>query len=238
MRQMRSSRSSFSALVLAAAVILLVPAGAMGARADSDRPSPQRIVIGLDLSKSNPLVTSRQYAASVAQYVSEMVKALPLASSVMLRTFGTYEGDRNTLRVDRSISSLPDEKPAAVAKLVREIIANVPKLVRNGTLDAQNSTNILAFLDNMSDVVDCTEMSTNIVLISDGMEDSEYAKLSNPKDHLPRPTSRIYKNCGELQILGLGRGQRSPAATQRIRREWENWARAAGFRSFVGLNSW
>lgn len=232
------ARAAMALGVLVASSLWLGLASAAPDDQDNGNRAPIRVVIGLDLSTSNPLVDSRSYAAAMGDYVADYIKDLPLASVVMLRTFGSYDASSNNLRIDRSISSLRDEKPAVVADLMRQIIANVPKMVHEGTLDSQRSTNILAFLENMADVVDCRAMDTRIILVSDGMEDSEYAHLDRSGGHLPRPSYAMFRGCSELQILGIGQGQRSPAATERIKSEWESWAKAAGFRSFIGLNSW
>lgn len=202
-----------------------------------DTRPPLHVVIGLDLSRSNPLVKSKEYAASAAGVVAQQIGDLPLGSLVMLRTFGSYDGQSNSLRIDRSISNEGDERPAAVGALVREIIASVPSLVRSGRLETQNSTNVVAFLENMSDFVDCKEMDAVVILVSDGIESSEYAELDRAGEHLPKP-SKIYRGCKELQIIGLGQGQKSPSVTERLREEWEKWAKAAGFRSFSGYNAW
>ncbi|MFO1187738.1 MAG: hypothetical protein U1E87_10005 [Alphaproteobacteria bacterium] len=204
---------------------------------EEDTRPPLHVVIGLDLSRSNPLVKSQDYAASAAGVVADQIADLPLRSVVMLRTFGSYEGESNDLRIDRSISNEGDERPAAVGALVREIIASVPSLVRSGRLDMQDNTNVIAFLENMSDFVDCKEMDAVVLLVSDGIESSEYAELNRPGEHLPKP-GKIYRGCKELQIIGLGQGQKSPTVTEHLREEWEKWAKAAGFRSFSGYNAW
>lgn len=204
---------------------------------DEDTRAPERLVIGLDLSRSNPLVKSQSYAGGAADVVADAVTDLPMASVVMIRTFGSY-GSGNNLRIDRQISSQKDEKPAAVASLVREIVANVPKLVKAGKLDVQNDTNVVAFLENMAQFVDCGKMNTTVVLVSDGIEDSEYARLIDPNDSLPNPTAGLYRGCESLEIVGLGQGADSPQLTEHLRTEWERWAKAAGFKSFDGYNDW
>ena len=187
-------RSRLFMLLLLAALAAFAPQLALAAISDSageDNRPPERLIVGLDLSRSNPLVNSDSYAASVADLVADEVKDLPLASKVMIRTFGSYTGAVNNLRIDRDISSESDEKPAAVADLVREIVANVPKLVRDGTLEAQNKTNIVPFLENMSELVDCSQLDTSIILVSDGIEDSEYARLIDRGESLPNSGQNI-----------------------------------------------
>lgn len=229
--------------LLSAVFIVSVPGRAGASLADdasieNNNGPPERVIIGLDLSTSNPLITDRRYAASAAELVAKEVRNLPMASVVMIRTFGSYSGQKNNLRIDREISSQRDEKPAAVAALVREVIAGVPKLVRDGTLESQNRTNIISFLEDMAEFVDCSRMDTTVILVSDGIEDSEYARLRNRDDSLPRPSSGLYRGCSELEIVGLGQGANSPSFTEHLRDEWGAWARGAGFRNFDGFSDW
>lgn len=205
---------------------------------EQDSGPPVRLLIGLDLSTSNPLITSKSYAASVGALVAEDIRHLPMASHVMVRTFGSYSNERNGLRIDRDISSQRDEKPRAVASLVEQVIAGVPQLVKDGKLQAQGSTNIIGFLEDMSDQIDCSEADTFVLLVSDGIEDSEYARLSKRDATLPPPRSQIFDECSELEIVGLGQGANSPSFTRRLHDQWEAWAMAAGFRRFEGLSDW
>jgi hypothetical protein len=241
-RPLNPSRSLRQALATLAVAGLWLGAAQGAAPRDpredeEDTRPPLQVVIGLDLSRSNPLVKSKDYAASAAGVVAQQISELPLQSVVMLRSFGSYDGESNDLRIDRAISNEGDERPAAVAVLVREIIASVPSLVHSGRLDMQESTNVIAFLENMSDFVDCKEMDAVVILVSDGIESSEYAELNRAGEHLPKP-GKIYRGCKELQIIGLGQGQKSPSVTEHLREEWEKWAKAAGFRSFSGYNAW
>lgn len=236
-----SGRVRWSVAYFVAVVLMGVSAAwaapVMGRGKGDDTPAPMRLVIGLDLSKSNPLVDSKPYAQSVADLVGGEIQDLPLASIVMLRTFGAYSAASNNLKIDRRLSVDGDERPEAVASLMSEIIAGVPKLVRDGTLEAQDTTNIVSFLESMSQFVDCSETDTRVILVSDGIEDSDYAHLADPDATLPTP-GRIYAGCSELEILGLGQGQKDPRVTERLRADWGAWAKAAGFKDFSGLDNW
>ena len=138
----------------------------------------------------------------------------------------------------RSLSLSTRSRPQQVAADVRKLIAGTPLLVKSGKWKAQSHTNILAFLDNVSQSIGCSGMKTTIILASDGIEDSEYAHLARRRSHLPAPDGRPFAGCAELQILGLGQGTRSPMETVRLRQDWSGWARAAGFKQFQGLNDW
>ncbi len=198
---------------------LVLAAGA----ALADSPRPQTYVIGLDLSKSNPLVRDKAYATRAAARTAKEIGALPLKSRVMLRTFGSYDGSANGLKIDQVISS--HARPDAVAQGIATLIANVPKLVDEGKLTAQGKTNIVPFLDTMAEVVDCGASDVHVVLLTDGFEDSEYAHLTKSGGALPVPSSPAYQGCDELLILGLGQGGGSPAGS-------------AGFERFSGLYDW
>lgn len=198
--------------------------------------APRRIVIGLDLSKSNPLVADPDFAAKVAARIARIVKDLGFRSEVHVRTLGNYDASSNDFYFDAVVSRR--SRPEQIAADVRKLVAGTPLLVKSGKWRAQNHTNILAFLDNVSQSIGCSGMATTIILASDGVEDSEYAHLARRGSHLPAPDGHPFVGCSELQILGLGQGTRSPKETVRLRQAWSGWAKAAGFKRFQGLNDW
>ncbi len=198
--------------------------------------SPRRIVIGLDISKSNPLVDDAAFAAKVAARIANLVRALGMASQVHVRTFGSYDASSNNFYYDAVISAR--NRPEHVAAEIRKLISGTPYLVKSGKWRLQSNTNILAFLDNVSQSIGCGGMPTMVVLASDGIEDSEYVRLQSAGAHLPAPAGRSFRGCAEMQILGLGQGTHSPIVTTRLRSEWTRWAAAAGFGRFIGLNDW
>lgn len=231
-------RLSFWPAALLGLVIGLSPAGAQSA----DQPvvpageAAPVLVIGLDLSKSNPMVSNDAYARRVADRVAPMVEEMPLRGRVMVRSFGSYDATSNTLRIDQVLTARA--KPEDFARGLKTLISGVPKLVRDGKLNAQNKTNILPFLETMSQVVDCSAGPVRFVLLTDGVEDSEYARLKNARATLPAPGHGRFAGCAELQILGLGQGLNSPKTTERLLATWAAWADQAGFGGFTGLYDW
>jgi hypothetical protein len=197
---------------------------------------PARVIIAIDLSKSNPLIDDPAFAQKVAARVSDEIRGLGFASEVHVRTFGSYDADTNNFHYDAVLSVR--NRPDQVASEVGRLIAGTPLLVRSGRWKAQNNTNILAFMDNVSQAFSCGGMPTSVILASDGIEDSEYARLEHDDSHLPAPSGRAFAGCAELQILGLGVGTGSPSETVRLRAEWSRWARQSGFSRFQGLNDW
>ena len=223
--------------ILIAGVLSATMATASLAMAQApEEPAPAHLIIGLDLSSSNPLVADPAYAAKIADRIAPYVEQLPIKSKMTLRTLGNYGGGANNLRLDRVIST--KHRAEDVARLVQGIVAGVPKMINDGTLKLHNRTNIVPFLENMAEVVDCRVTSTRVILASDGVEDSKYVRLVESGSKLPLPEDKIFNRCDELQILGLGQGVDNPNTTKRLRTEWRNWSIAAGFRTFQGLNDW
>jgi hypothetical protein len=200
------------------------------------RLTPQRIIIGLDISRSNPLVADPAFAAKVGARIADQIARLGFASEVHVRTLGNYDASSNAFYYDAILSVR--NRPEDVATEVGRLVSGTPLLVKRGRWKAQGHTNILAFLDNARESIGCAGMPTTIILASDGIEDSEYAHLARRNAHLPAPDGREFAGCVKLEILGLGQGTRSPIETVRLRKEWTGWAKAAGFGEFQGLNDW
>ena len=196
----------------------------------------KRLVVGIDLSKSNPLIADPAFAAKVGARVADEIRALGFASEVHVRTFGNYDASSNNFHFDAVLSVR--NRPDYVADEVEKLISGTPLLVREGKWHSQGTTNALAFLDNVSQSLGCAGLPTTVVLASDVIEDSEYARLAEKHAHLPSPGGRPFAGCASLQILGLGEGADSPSETVRLRGEWSRWARGAGFKGFQGLNDW
>ena len=222
------------ALVLGLVIVWALPH--LTSKPPSSSRKPREIIVGLDLSKSNPLISDAQFAAKVASRVGPMVQDLKLRDEIKIRTFGAFDPREQPLHVDQIITT--ENLPEDSARVVQGIIAGVPTLIERGTLKAQDSTNVLGFLDNMAQIVDCKKHEVTIVLASDGIEQSQEAQLTAQGAVLPKPKSKTFEGCKSLQILGLGVGAKNPALVSHLRDQWEAWAKAAGFKDFQGLNDW
>jgi hypothetical protein len=228
-------------LLPAAAFVGALAFLASNATANMPPPSsnpPRTIVIGIDLSSSNPLIRDSAFAAKVGQRIRPMIAGLAPHSRVLLRSFGAYNSNANAPLSHDFVIAPKTARAEDMATFLSTLVAGIPHMVRKGTLQPQNATNIVPFLVNMSKIVDCRAMPTHVILASDGVEDSQVANLKGRNGTLPAPPSAPFPGCEELQILGIGRGLNSPADTERLRGEWQYWSQAAGFRNFVGLNDW
>ena len=129
-----------------------------------------------------------------------------------LRTFGVYSGAANPLNINVVLSTrdTPDETADSIGRLIWA----VPYLVESGRLEKQQRTNILPFLENLAQVIDCDAQDVVVVLATDGIEDSEKAQLIDRNATLPMPTSPLFEGCTELQMLGSWPGPKQPKADQ------------------------
>ncbi len=228
--------------------------GGGGDRQTDDPPPPPpappfgtygHIVIGLDLSKSNPLVEDPLFAGAAGAQIGRLIRDQLPETRVSLRTLGEFSG-ANPARADYMIVAegrRSRTRPAAsdVAREVSTFISNTPQLVEQGRLEAQDFTNIVAFLELMvaeTSVVDCRAQPTAFILVTDGFEDSQYARLRDPESALPDLPGRLFAECAKLLMLGVGQGQDDPREAARLRTEWERWARAEGFEDFTALTQW
>ncbi len=206
---------------------------------DSVSRSPElgpQIVIGLDLSEGNPLVTDPTFAGQAARRIASVIEDLPVRSRVTLRGFGDYGITPGRLTLDRVIT--PRRDAQAVAEFVETIIAGLPRIIAQGTFAVHKRSNIIAFLETMAQAVDCQTRPVSFHLVTDGLEDSEYVVLGGENITLPDPQTDLFPACRELTMLGVGVGQESPLVTRDLKTAWEAWATRAGFERFIGLDQW
>lgn len=227
---------------LLAAALFGAVAVAGAVRADDyyyqNNTTPRTVIVGIDLSTSNPLIEDEAFAGKVAARIGGLIQGLAPHSQVHLRSFGTYDSGANAALTFDTVIAPKSARSEDIARFISSIVAGVPKLVRQGKIHAQGSTNIIAFLDNMSAITDCRSQPATIILASDGIEDSKLANLSHHSGTLPMPGRAEFAGCDQLMILGLAQGVRDPRETQRLRDQWTQWSQAAGFKGFTGLNDW
>lgn len=217
-----------------ALLALALPFAASGHAADAG--TVPHIIVGVDISEGSPYVSSKDFAEKAADKIAEEIRDLPMRAKVTVRTVGSYQSTDHTISFDSQISRFAPGKK--VSGQVSQLVGVIPQLVQQGKLSAHRQSNIVAFLTNISRTVDCSQNAVTVILASDGFEQSEYTDLKNADAELPAPEGRPFDGCVELQILGLGQGQRSPRTTERLYEQWERWAQRAGFSSFIGLNDW
>ena len=189
--------------------------------------------IALDLSGSNPLIESEEYATVTADYVRRYLSQREIGDYVRLTTFGGSDLADNlktiTIRITRRT---PAED---VAEGIASLIANISEAGFN----PQQSTNIVGFLE--LNEFNC-EAGETVLIITDGLESSEFAPDANEfltgKVSL-EPFSNGYLDGCHVVMVGLGQtaeGQWPVTAIRNVRRIWNDYFEQSGASFDVVVN--
>lgn len=185
------------------------------------------VTIGIDLSGSNPLLTSKEFAAGAAEYAARRIEQLEDGDTVRIKTFGARGSAVNTM--DQALVISRRLRPPKVAAMVQRYIASLPQQQAK----AQAATNIIAALEFDSGL-DCAG-GGEVLLLTDGVESSEYVnaqRFASARQKLPKPDVDL-KGC-RVTFYGLGAGLPAPSA-KFIRKEWNTWVAAAGGEFFAQI---
>ena len=181
------------------------------------------LTVGVDLSSSNPLVSSETFARSAALYVADHIRKLQMGDVIEIRRIGDNRVDNlNAEKIQISRRNRADK----VAQSVAQYISNLPKK----TYD-QESTNILSFLEFQN--FGCRS-GGKIILLTDGVEYSTEA--SDPegiligKKSFPAPNAGFLSGC-EAIFYGLGQtsaGSMPSAWIRNLQNAWAAYMKTAG----------
>ena len=209
-------------LAVTAAVLALQSANALAAE--------QEVLVALDISKSNSFITDQAVAARAASLLANVIEDLSRADTVKIRTVGDYGMGANPLRLDLVVSrKTPARK---IADTVERLVGALPSLVKQGRVQASNTTQISAFLIDEARSLACTGETGHIYLLSDGIEASH---ATDPKAlvagnaDLPEPPKDVLSGC-QLTMLGIGEtvSGANPSQTRNLIAAWQEWSAQAG----------
>jgi hypothetical protein len=189
------------------------------------------VILAVDVSSSNPIIPREQtpeslklaknYAEDVAGLVQKRLDAIKLTadSIVEWRTFG----ERNpTKQINKSVIVSRKNRPDNVKTALLRQVLRFPEMVQKGLIEPQEATNIASTLFSMADRVNCKEYDLYVLIITDGIEASEYGHTP------PTPRPGIFENCTKIDFLGLWAP--TDAETQILKKDWQDFGRASGFR--------
>ncbi len=155
--------------------------------------------IAVDVSGSNPIVTSKAYSAIIAKRIAQQIMELGIGDSVSFRTFGHLDLD-NLQQYDVRLTRRA--RPVAVAKRIAQFIISIP----DGRIAPQGSTEIIAHLEWSEYNCAAGDM---IILATDGIETGSQVpnpdKLLSGKIGLPKPMTEGYLSGCTVTILGIGK---------------------------------
>jgi len=187
----------------------------------------ETLVVGLDVSSSNPLILDSRYAADKGNQIAQEVNRLAVGDTVVVETFGAH-GSASTARLSITLSNRI--RPDKAAAYVRAFVAKLPGLVSTGKLQPAGETNIVSFLRTRAGRYGCT--ASHYVVVTDGRESSDVVDeqaLMDGRATLPAASSRWLNGC-RVRLLGVGQGVPSRVSF-RLAQQWQSHLRSAGARS-------
>lgn len=216
--------SNKSGLTLAATILGLT-LHSVSAQAEQ-----QELVIGLDISTSNPLIADPMVAKRAGNKAANLIRTLESGNNIRLRSFGNYSQRDNPLRLDLRISRrLPAQR---IAQTVERLIAGLPQLIARNRLPEGRSTYLTAFLEEEAAQLDCERHHTRLVLFTDGVESSPQTSqraLLQGRTALPEPVSEALCGC-YISLYGIGETAQGASRRQTLHliTAWKAWAAEAG----------
>ncbi|MDX6771005.1 MAG: hypothetical protein SF051_15850 [Elusimicrobiota bacterium] len=230
-----------------AALAALLSLAAVSARAE-----PTLLVIGVDVSQSNPLLLGPQFDAyreASRQRVRDAVGAMEAGSRVMIRTFGDNLATPRSLGVaDAELIPQPRHPDARFRRvetlrplIAEAVVQKVDLAIESGRADPDDYTRITRFIEAMSAPVAAHSVFQNPVrgavprgvrflLLTDGIEDDPPNGRLLRGGALPASPGFTVPNCAELRLVGFGQARTTlPSdALTRMRDEWRRWSGAVG----------
>lgn len=179
----------------------------------------ETLVVGLDISTSNPLVRDDAFAREVGTQVKRRIEGMQRGDRVIIETFGLH-GIAMGQKVELSISKR--HNPKKVAHFASQIITAVPRMVREGKLVPHPATNILSFLELRTEREGCRD--TAFFVATDGFESSDAVSGTNA---LPTPVSAYLTGCS-VTLTGVGGGTQETVAARNLKDVWIAYLRDAG----------
>ncbi len=194
---------------------------AMASLGCSQPVSAKDLVIALDVSSSNPLLTDPTFKRSAALYIANAVAELKSGDRVVIKRVGSLNHSANF-----AAHTLPIERHN-VKKVAKRVAAYILSLKQSS--HAQGSTNLLAWLGR--NPLSCGDGS-RLIMLTDGLEASEYVNpnhLLSGKQALPAPSEFVKLSGCSVSFYGMGVGLLD-AQTNRLRRAWQRYFEQAAAR--------
>lgn len=172
------------------------------------------LIIAHDLSASNPLLVNENFKRASLAYLATQMNELSRGDSVILKTFGDIANPQNFNSYEIKLGRSQQKSLSQI----HNYIATIHKRFK-----PQGSTNIIAWLGRNE--FNCAQESQHIVVVTDGIEASEYAdplKLMAGETQLPKPNEFVNLSGCTITFYGLGVGRADKEALH-LRRAWHRY---------------
>jgi len=185
-----------------------------------------------DISESFSITENPKEAKKSARFVYDKLRGLRIGDTVSFGQLGEYGQNRNT---SYRVRASKKYKPRRVRKDIYRFVSNIPGLIKKGVFRVNNATNIHGFLLDNAPHFNCHNKGV-IMILSDGVESSEFADKASILAGKSPPTPPRLKGCTVYMLgTGHGHGASSVKLTQAINRYWDVYFKAAGA-SFISLS--
>lgn len=180
------------------------------------------LIVLVDVSQSNPMLTDKNFNRRAAEYVFAATKALNKGDTVSVQTFGSLTDTQNLNIKSQTVSRHNSKK---VANSVGRYVMSLPEQIAG-----QGSTNLLSWFNR--NAFDCSQEAHHILVITDGLEASEYVnpqRLLDGKQALPAPTEFVNLAGCDVTFYGVGSGMHDRSALH-LRKVWGEYFKQAKVR--------
>ena len=178
------------------------------------------VTIAIDKSRSNPLLTDKNFAIGAAHYAQGIIQELKDGDIVRLKSFGARSHTSNLL--DQSFTINRRMRAKQIAESMKSYISDLP----NHDDQAQSATNIVAMIE-FDGNFNC-EDNSKVLLLTDGLEASSVVDpqaFYNGTASLPKPDVNL-KGC-EVIFYGIGAGMPN-ASVKHLHKSWEKYISETG----------
>jgi hypothetical protein len=188
----------------------------------SAQPSPPKtITVGLDASRSNPLLLDKQFNINATNYVLSQLSSLDDGDKIDIKLLGSLQAADNLKSLSQTIGR--NNKGKVAKAIIQHLTQDLPTRVK-----PQSTTNIIAFLEQTNFAC---RSGGHVILITDGIEASSYMSpndLLSGKKSLPKPSEFAIENLRGCRVTfyGIGVG-RSGQESKQLRRQWKVFITAA-----------
>lgn len=174
----------------------------------------KEMIILLDASLSNPMLSDKAFNRRAGDYVIEQIKGLKRGDDITLQSFGSLQEADNFYQRRAKLTRHNHKK---VARQLLKYIRALPQ-----EFEPQGSTNLIAWFNRNPQR--CEDVH-KIIVLTDAIEASEWAdsnKLLSGEADLPKPSEFVnIKGC-HITFFGIGAG-RLDKETMNLRRAWAQY---------------
>lgn len=165
--------------------------------------TPKLTIFGPDTSGSSTFLFDPHSASAAGDYVERHIAALDAPHRLAMVSIGDPGLGQRQIDIRATITQHRATNARALSKQFGDYFRILPQMVREGRIEAQNSTSIVAFFQSLAPVCD---QGATVILFTDGVEWSAEVDgnaFVAGTTGLPEPTTRFLDGCS-IEMHGVG----------------------------------